>query len=159
IYQSVRSDTGGWEAPQLVPNVNTLGGKVEDVDPAFSQDSHYLYLYFASTRQGNRRFDLYVSKRKPTEEWGSPELVDPWKAPDGVRMHNTRWSDVEPALSPDGKSLYFASNRANPSKERYDIYVCRRERLDQPWPQAVAVEEVNRDDSSSRAPFVAPDGA
>lgn len=55
------------------------------------------------SRKGAQNVDLYVARKKgKTAEYGVPELL-------GI-SHPTAW-DGCPAFSPDGKSLYFSSNR------------------------------------------------
>ncbi len=55
------------------------------------------------SRKGAQNVDLYISRKKgKTTEYSAPELL-------GI-SHPTAW-DGCPSFSPDGKSLYFASNR------------------------------------------------
>lgn len=71
---------------------------------------------FARSNDGSRKgatdIDLYFSKMDKEGNWSSPEMLSISSA--------TAW-DACPALSPDGKSLYFASNREG-GKGGIDIY-------------------------------------
>ncbi len=57
-------------------------------------------------------------------EWSAPVNLGP--------VVNSRFADRAPELSPDGLSLYFASNRPG-GFGATDIYVARRVGPDQPW--------------------------
>jgi Tol biopolymer transport system component len=53
-------------------------------------------------------------KKDKAGKWSSPE----------VALFSGRYSDMEPAFAPDGKKLYFSSNRANAfsDNKNYDIW-------------------------------------
>ncbi len=104
---------GPWSAPvNLGPMVNSAG--VEQ-GPVVSNDG--LSLYFAWSPLGTGA-DIYVSQRVSVNDpWGPPQKLGP--------NINTPFHDVNPALSPDGHSLYFQSNRPGGSGAG-DIYVSRR---------------------------------
>ena len=92
------------------PNVNT---KSIESGPCLSSDS--LTMFFESCRN-NAPFvwDLYMTTRKsPTDPWG-PAVQLPASI-------NTLASEWNPALSGDGKTLYFASDRAG-SYGKDDLY-------------------------------------
>ena len=58
--------------------------------------------FYASDRKGGQGgFDIYYSKRLPTNEWGKPINL-------GDRL-NTEHDEMFPQLSPDEQTLYFAS--------------------------------------------------
>jgi hypothetical protein len=67
--------------------------------------------------------------------WGAPALVDPVDAV-GV---NTPAQDGCPIESPDGKSLYIASNRAGSAG--LDLWVAHRDGTDEPWGNAINVND------------------
>ena len=73
----------------------------------------------------------------------------PWEAPIRVDLipgvdpdFNTAANDGCPFISPDGKSFYMASNRADPTKP-LDIWVATRESEGDAWGKPVNVESVN----------------
>ncbi len=80
------------------PEVNGTG---LDHDPEISADG--LRLYFSSNRlDGNQ--DIYVARRNSTDEpFGAAERL--------AAPVNTEATESAPALSPDGKTLYFVSDR------------------------------------------------
>jgi hypothetical protein len=72
-----------------------------DDGPTLSGDE--LVLVFASTRGGSQ--DLWYAKRTSvSESFGSPQPL--------VSLNNSSKADAEPYLTPDGCTLYFASDRA-----------------------------------------------
>jgi hypothetical protein len=105
-----------WSAPvNLGPVVNWPDKS--DQQPAISKDG--LSLYFASGRPGGfGDFDIYVSQRTSVNDrWGAPQNLGP--------TINTSSREFGPALSTDGHSLYFASNRLG-GFGNLDLYVSRR---------------------------------
>src|SRR5215471_9370240 len=66
-----------------------------------------------------------------------------WSAPENVGAPvNSPFNERHPALSPDGLSLYFVSDRPG-GLGGYDIWVARRTDLDSPWQEPVAIEALN----------------
>jgi hypothetical protein len=61
------------------------------------------YLIFASFRGGFGKSDLFISYRKPDGTWTKPKNMGP-----GI---NSAYKDEYPYVSPDGKYLFFNSNR------------------------------------------------
>jgi hypothetical protein len=105
-----------WSEPvNLGPVVNWPDKS--DQQPAISKDG--LSLYFASGRLGGfGDFDIYVSQRASVNDpWGTPQNLGP--------AINTSFREFGPALSTDGHSLYFASDRPG-SLGKLDLYVSRR---------------------------------
>jgi hypothetical protein len=99
IWQTYRDDRGNWSEPiNLGPRVNS---RESDYSPGISPDGKRLF--FASKREGEASFNLYMSERKEGGTW-----LEPVKLPMPV---NTRFDEYCPSLSPDGRTLYFASDR------------------------------------------------
>jgi len=99
IWQSYRDDGGAWSEPiNLGPRVNT---REAEYSPAISSDGKRLF--FAAQRGESNEYDLYMSERKEGGSW-----QDPVRLPEPVR---TRFNEYCPAVAPDGKTLYFASDR------------------------------------------------
>lgn len=67
-----------------------------------SPDGHYLFFTLCNTDFGNGSCDLYWSKRIG-ERWSRPRNFD---AP-----VNTKSWESQPSIAPDGKTIYFVSNR------------------------------------------------
>lgn len=111
-----------WDELELLgPEINTIMGW--ESQPALSADGKELF--FASAREnstpdfnGNPTMDIYVSRKDSMGNWGPSE-----KLPDVI---STPYQEKAPFLHPDGKTLYFSSNR-EPSGGGYDLWVSRRD--------------------------------
>lgn len=121
IYQSTRvGDEGGFGPPVLVPE---LSGPARDTRTAISRDGLELFMSSDVTGRvgGVGGQDLWVSTRATTLDlWSTPVNLGP--------VVNTTAFDGGPALSFDGTTLYFFSNRAG-GVGNNDLYVTTRTRL------------------------------
>ena len=69
-----------------------------------------------------------ASRHSKWSEWSAPVNL-------GVGI-NTSFSEAAPAISQDGLTLYFVSNRPGVPPDAFgdqDLYVARRESVDHPW--------------------------
>ncbi len=80
-----------------------------------SLDGKVLILYFSEKEKG-RYSDLYVSFLQPDGDYSRPKLI---------AQLNTHMDEFGPFLAPDGKTLYFASNRSG-GLGGMDIWVTKR---------------------------------
>ena len=86
----------------------TAGALLDVPRPALVVTQDGRQLYFCSNRPGGHGgFDLYVAERTGAG-WGKPRNLGP--------KVNSPADEHDPAPSPDGLSLYFASNR-NPKHD------------------------------------------
>ena len=117
----------------LVPldeNINTpLGWESQ---PAISGDGNMLF--FASARaastpddNGNQTMDIFLSERTADGTWGPPQRLPP--------PINSPAQDKAPFFHPDGKTLYFSSNR-KPGGGGYDLWMSQRDSSGK-WTEAV----------------------
>jgi Tol biopolymer transport system component len=111
IFQATRSTTATpWQTPTLIPGVNSTAS---DQCPWFNPG--FTVLYFASDRSGGQgNLDIWVTTRSST--------ASSFAAPIQVQGLNTIYSDGDPWLSPDLKTIYFASDRDG----TLDIFVATR---------------------------------
>ncbi len=87
-----------WSEPKNLGNV--VNSKEWDSQPTISADG--TRIIFSSERSGGYGGeDLYMIERNVFGEWGPPMNLG--------GMVNTPFADSSPYLSPDGKTLYFAS--------------------------------------------------
>jgi peptidoglycan-associated lipoprotein len=92
-------------ASAFFPETFNLEG-MHDAEAAF--DPSNKFVIFARSNAGKKKepfndVHLFVSERHPERGWLEPKLLE------GVT--DTAYWDACPALSPDGKTLFFASNR------------------------------------------------
>jgi len=125
-FHSERPDGSGetdlWVATRATPGDNwgspvnlgpTINGPSKEKTPEISEDG--LALFFQSTQPGGQgSTDLYVTTRET--------ISAPWVAPVNLGPTvNSRVFDTVPALSGDGSTLYFNSDRTGGFGSR-DIY-------------------------------------
>ncbi len=104
-------DMGQWSMPKrLEGSINT--GSWES-QPCLSADGKELY--FVSRRNGNA--DIYCSHRNADRSWGEPQNL-------GTPI-NTKGSEMAPFLHPDGKTLYFSSDK-HVGMGGFDLFMSRR---------------------------------
>jgi len=97
--------------------IEYVWGNLKNVGPNINSeatDEHITFMpdgntaVFASKRGGGMgKYDLYTTKRE-NGKWAKAQLIP---AP-----INTEKDDFDPTISPDGKWLFFASNRSNSDK-------------------------------------------
>lgn len=169
LYQSRLKD-GRWRPAEPLTELNTASN---EVGPVLTSDGRQLYFY--SDRPGGLGgTDIYVSSRREGGGWSEPRNL-------GSKV-NSAAHEFDPAPSPDGLSLYFASNRtpetarriaddeaarqewkvtlrARLDLTRFDLYRARRDRSDSEWGPSAALDLLNRPDSSEGAPTMSPNGA
>lgn len=115
IYLSERaSPEAAWGEPSqgLLAAVNSE--QYQSADGFVTETG--LELYFSSTRAGSS--DLYVSRRSSRRSAFGP--------PEALADLNTEWEERMPWLSPDGRSLYFASNQPTQQFQQYELYVATK---------------------------------
>lgn len=98
IYASQRGSTeDAWAAPLELPQLTSASS---DGDPMLSSDGLEIYFYSTRTAGG----DLYVARRD--------RVTDPFRNPEPITELNTDALDQDPWISPDGRHLFFASDRS-----------------------------------------------
>src|SRR2546428_11272213 len=87
-------------------------------------------------------------------------LYSDWSAPVNLGpVVNSGSNEQHPAISKDGLSLYFASDRAGAAgMGGLDIYVSHRESLDAPWGAPVNLGPNINSAGNDLAPTFSPDG-
>jgi hypothetical protein len=104
----------GWGVPvNAGPNVNSTANELYP-----STDIHG-NLYFASDRDGGQ-FDLYRALRLPNGQYAPAQKVP------GQPNHPNRW-EFNPEISPDGRTLLFATYGRPDSYGDVDIYASHLE--------------------------------
>ncbi len=100
-------NTGAPGQPELFSST-VFQGDVNEGTPAFTKDGKTMILARGNNgkRKGGLDVDLYISRLGEGNAWSEPKRLP--------ISDSTAW-DGSPAFSGDGKTLYFASNRAGGS--------------------------------------------
>ncbi|MEX2212875.1 MAG: hypothetical protein WD768_02025 [Phycisphaeraceae bacterium] len=96
-----------WTKPQLLEGINSA---FNDLGPRLSGDGEKLYFYSDRTG-GEGGFDIWMATRT-ADGWGEPVNLGP--------NINSEHNDFNPAPTPDGKRLFFATNRVAAAKSKRD---------------------------------------
>lgn len=130
-----------WSVPRLVTE---LASDAVDDNPTLTGDM--LEIYFTSRREGGAgSTDIWVARRQHVSE--------PFGAPEPVVELNTSKFESSPAVSADGLTLWFGSERAGGLGD-VDIWRSQRSSRDEPWSPPEHVAEL----SSSSADIPRPLG-
>jgi outer membrane protein OmpA-like peptidoglycan-associated protein len=107
IYFSVRQDNGKWgKAQSIGHNINTINNESD-----FSLSADGQHLFISSEVNGG---DIYYSALEGND----------WSIPQPLTAVNTSAWETRAALSPDGNTLYFVSDRKEGSYGGRDIWRC-----------------------------------
>lgn len=110
LYVSHRLLNGRWSAPEnLGPTINTVG---DEGTPFIHADNQTLY-FTSNGHPGYGGDDLFVTRKGPGGVWSKPENL-------GYPI-NTIENEGSLVIAADGKSAYYASDRAD-SRGGLDLY-------------------------------------
>ncbi|HAS46481.1 MAG TPA: flagellar motor protein MotB [Microscillaceae bacterium] len=74
-----------------------------DASPTFAHDGSFMiFARSGNQKKGRQTTDLFISRRQPDGTWGEAELLE---------ISSEKAWDASPSISPDGKRLYFSSDR------------------------------------------------
>lgn len=135
---------GQWStAVNLSDNINTAA--FNEGAQSISQDGQYLFFTGCNRPDGLGRCDIYISK-KTGNDWGKPANL-------GLPVNTSGW-ESQPAISADGRTLYFVSNRQG-GYGGYDIW--KSDLSDKGWgtPENLGLNINTPYDEQS--PFIHPD--
>ena len=171
IYMTQRVD-GQWQAAKPV---NVLNSAANEIGPVIHAGGKQLFFY--SDREGGYGgTDLYVAYRELDGSWSRPENLGP--------RINSPAHEYDPAISPDGKSLFFSSNRsekmqqalaagalsdgknawkttlrADLGRRRFDLFQATWNDKENRWNAASDIASLNKTNFDEGAPYISPDGA
>jgi hypothetical protein len=143
-----KHDEVGWQPPvNLGCEVNS---SANDFTPSFIEHARTgtTTLYFSSNRSGGPGgTDIYASVLGAGGAFGSPQLVE------GL---NTEFNDQRPNVRPDGREIFFDSDRPG-TLGSTDLWVATRARPSDPWSMPENLESVNTETVEGR-PSISFDG-
>lgn len=135
-----------WDTPvPLSSNINTK--EYNEGAQSLSPDGQYLFFTGCNRPDGLGRCDIYVSQRAGNN-WGKPFNLG--------RPVNSEYWESQPAISPDGNTLYFVSNRPG-GFGGYDIWKSMLD-MDGNWSQPVNLGPEINTPYDEHTPFIHADG-
>jgi len=141
IY-SVDINNGEYSTPvKLSSAINSDG---YEATASISFDGNSLFIYKSSDADNG---DIYISKFK-NGQWSTPKRMD---AP-----INSKYRETHASLSPDGKTIFFTSDREN-GEGGLDIYTAELS-PDGKWINAQNMGPIINTDKDEEGPFCSPDG-
>jgi hypothetical protein len=112
IYRAVRHGDGYADPERLPPVINRPGGYTST--PFIAPDESYLLFYFQPVAPaGIGDADLYISWRRGGD-WSAPE-------PLGPEVNTADHGEFAPAVSSDGRYLFFSRNQVRSFEPALDI--------------------------------------
>jgi outer membrane protein OmpA-like peptidoglycan-associated protein/Tol biopolymer transport system component len=145
FYISALKDKS-WSKPlPLSDKINT--SKYNEGAQSISPDGMYLFFTGCNRPDGLGRCDIYVS-HKNGKEWGEPFNL-------GAPINSSYW-ESQPAISPDGSTLYFVSNRPG-GIGGYDIWKSNL-KADGYWSAPENLGPEINTPYDEHTPFIHPDG-
>lgn len=115
-----RLSSGGWSKPENI-NIPYFQNK-SGVLSGYILPDQSVFIFSAETYGSRGVEDIYVCTRNPNGSWSEPKNLG--------GIINTRFQELSPSLSDDGKTLYYSSNGGKGSGS-FDIYTSTR--LDDGW--------------------------
>jgi OmpA-OmpF porin, OOP family len=144
IYIS-RLEGGEWTEPEPIsPNINT---QLNEGTCSISADGRTLVFTNCDQGKGFGRCDLYIS-RKTGSEWSKPQNL-------GAGVNSRSW-ESQPALSADGRTLYFTSDRPG-GQGGHDIWISTMDEKGV-WQKAENLGPTINTADNEQAPFLHANG-
>lgn len=135
-----------WADAELLPgNINTEG---HDACTSISPDGKEIFLYKNDIQEESRGGDIYYSRLGSSGKWGAPKSI-------GKPINTTYYEDGA-CISPDGKTIYFISERPG-GFGHSDIYMSNQKGRDE-WDMPVNLGSVVNTPEDEGGIFLAPDG-
>lgn len=123
--------------------VGALDSTADEENPTLTRD--LLEIYFISDREdGSGDHDIWFARRSSVDE--------PFGEPEELSAINTADFESSPALSADGLTLWFGSDREG-GQGGVDIWVTHRESRDDEWGEPENVSELNSDSDEIPRPL------
>ena len=134
----MKKEAGSWSAPQPLKVSNFNAGTA-----GMSADGQSMIIYLQDNTGGN----LYLMHRKG-DTWGTPQEIK--------GDINSRYLESTASITPNGKTIYFASNRPG-GMGGMDIYKSELQ-PNGTWGRAVNLGPSINTAADEDAPFIHPDG-
>jgi outer membrane protein OmpA-like peptidoglycan-associated protein/tetratricopeptide (TPR) repeat protein len=123
--------------------LNTIGNEGAQT---VSVDGRTMYFTACNREDGKGRCDIYKCK-KENGKWSVPENI-------GSPVNSKYW-EAQPSISPDGKTLFFVSNREGGLGGK-DIWISTQNR-DGEWSKPINPGKKINSSGDEQSPFIHPD--
>ncbi len=133
-----------WGPPRSITPLNT---RTNEGAPSISADGQTFVFTACNRKDGFGKCDIYIAKRSKNG-WTRPRNI-------GAPI-NTRNLERQPSLSPDGKTIYFTSDRPG-TDGLEDIWVSHLQK-NKKWSNPINLGDSVNSDGMEWAPFIHPDG-
>lgn len=135
-----------WGDAELIPG--TLNTEGQDAATSISPDGKQIFLFKNDIEAESRGGDIYVSRLSSSGKWGAPKSMG--------KPINTTYAELGACSSPDGKTLYFVSERQG-GLGNADIWMVKRKTRTE-WEKPVNLGDVVNTAEDEGGLFLAPDG-
>lgn len=125
----------GWE--KALPLPAPINTRLDDACVGLSHDGQTMFIY-----RGSNGGDLFISKYE-SGRWGTPEPF----------QHNSPRSETSACLSPDGRRLFFVSDRLGTK----DIFMCARQ-PDGKWARPIRLNNYINTNEDEESPYMDAEG-
>ncbi len=143
FFISTREKNGWSMAKNLGSPINTSDNEGAQT---LSGDGRLMVFTACNRNDGVGRCDLYWSIRRG-DKWSTPQNMG--------KPINTSFRETQPSITPDGRTLYFASDRPG-GKGNHDIWVSYKDSADR-WTVPQNMGDSINSAGTEMSPFIHPD--
>ncbi|MFO7922307.1 MAG: OmpA family protein [Bacteroidales bacterium] len=123
-----------------------LNSELNEGAPSLSADGRLIFFTACNREDGLGSCDIYFAERTG-DRWGEPVNL-------GSPVNSASW-EAQPSISPDGRTLYFASNRGA-GQEKMDLWYSLRGENGK-WKTPVNLGKDINTEGNEMSPFIHPD--
>lgn len=146
IFETKLDKNGKWSTPTpLAEPVNSIANEGNAV--VSRKGDFMVYTRCGEEKKKEAKCQLYISKKQGPA----------WAAPEPVPFNVDSFEFRNPALSPDGNTLYFSSNQPG-GKGKYDIWKSDFDKKGKTWGTPVNLGASVNTEGNEAFPFVGSDG-
>ena len=135
-----------WADAELIPG--TLNTEGQDAATSISPDGKQIYIFKNDIEAESRGGDIYVSRLSSSGKWGAPKSMG--------KPINTTYAELGACISPDGKTVYYVSERQG-GLGNADIWMAKRKSRSE-WNKPENLGSAVNTDEDEGGIFLAPDG-
>lgn len=131
----------GWSEARTIGS--PLNSELNEGAPSVTADGRLIFFTACNRQEGLGSCDIYFAERQGNK-WGEPVNL-------GTPVNTPSW-EAQPSVSPDGKTLYFASNRRG-GNGNMDIWYSQKD-INGNWEIPVNLSEEINTGGNEMSPFI-----